>query len=204
MDDHKYAPGYGVDNDPYAEANGVLKNKLGITNIADLNAAESDLVGARIAELRENLIKGNFDLDHAKAIHKHLFQDVYPWAGEIRRVDIVRGDDYFARHEYIADEFRKLAGQLHKENNLKNLTPDEFAERAGHYLGELNALHPFREGNGRTQRELVGQLAHEAGYEIAWANIGKDAMTQASIMAFRGDSGKLAKLIRHNLEPSAE
>ena len=76
------------------------------------------------------------------------------------------------------------------------LDADEFSKRAGHYLGEINVLHPFREGNGRTQREFIGQLAQQAGHRIDWSGVSQASMTQASIEAYNGDSSGMAGLIR--------
>ena len=91
--------------------------------------------------------------------------------------------------------------QLAEENHLAGLDPAAFSDRAAHYFGELNALHPFREGNGRAQREFVSHLAHAAGYYLAWENVKQPDMLQASIESFQGDTSKLAALIRENLSP---
>jgi cell filamentation protein len=87
------------------------------------------------------------------------------------------------------------------EKQLAGLSPAAFSDRAAYYLGELNALHPFREGNGRAQREFVRHLAHANGYYIAWENLSRANMLQASIESFRGDTSKLAAIIRDNLRP---
>lgn len=195
---------YDAASDPYIDPNGVLKNNLGIKNTPDLNKAEANLTYLRVQELETTPLPGNFDLDHLKKIHKHLFGDVYPWAGEIRQVDISKGNDLFAHHIHIEKEGGKLFKQLANENHLKGLDADKFSERAGHYLGEINALHPFREGNGRAQRAFIGQVAREAGYEIEWSKISRDDMTRGSIESFYGDSDKLAKLIQDNLTSEKE
>ena len=75
-----------------------------------------------------------------------------------------------------------------------------FSERAAHYLGEINALHPFREGNGRAQREFINHLAYRNGYFISWTNVGQKELLQASIESFRqGDNTKFAAFIHDNL-----
>jgi cell filamentation protein len=89
--------------------------------------------------------------------------------------------------------------QLGSENYLAGYNPSAFSERAAYYLGELNALHPFREGNGRAQREFISHLARVNGYSIAWENIAQAEMLGASIQSFGGNTAKLAQVIRENI-----
>ena len=113
-----------------------------------------------------------------------------------------QGDHFFAHHAHIASAAAPIFKQLADEKCLAGLGPSAFSERAAHYLGELNALHPFREGNGRAQREFVSQLAHANGYYIAWENVDRRDMLEASIDSFTGNTSKLATLIRDNLHPA--
>jgi len=156
------AGGYVSDNDPYVAENDVLINLLGITNTRDLNEAEADFSYQRSYQLTISPIAGGFDLLHLQAIHRHLFQDVYPWAGEVRRVDIEKGDSRFAHYRNLTSQGGELLRVLADENHLQHLTEHEFSLRAGYYFGEINALHVFREGNGRAQREFMQELAHQA------------------------------------------
>lgn len=190
------------ESDPYLDpASGVLKNRLGITDPATLEEIEASLVATRSFELSRTPLKGGFDLAHLEAIHRPLFGDVYEWAGELRTVDINKGGTQFGHHAYLAtaaaEVFQKLAGEKH----LAGLAPAMFSERAAWYLGELNALHPFREGNGRAQREFMSHLAHANGYYIAWEDVKPTDMLQASVDSFKGDLTKLTALIRDNLHP---
>ena len=190
----KYA---GDRGDPYLDSEtGVLRNLLGIKEQGGLDKAESTLSFLRANELREQPVKGKFDLAHLQRIHKRLFGDVYDWAGQIRQVEISKGSTMFARQVAIQSAAQQLFGQLAKEQLLRGLDADEFSKRAGHYLGEINVLHPFREGNGRTQREFIGQLAQQAGHRIDWSGVSQASMTQASIEAYNGDSSGMAGLIR--------
>jgi fido (protein-threonine AMPylation protein) len=166
---------------------------------ATLEKAEAALVAARSYELLQTPLEGCFDLAQLQAIHRHLFQDLYEWAGELRTVDISKGGQRFAHRAHLARSATPIFQQLAKENYLAGLDPVAFSDRAAHYLGELNALHPFREGNGRAQREFVSQLAHAAGYYLAWENVKLPDMLQASIESFQGDTSKLVALIRENL-----
>ncbi|EIJ6113791.1 Fic family protein [Salmonella enterica] len=186
--------------DPYTDPEtGVLRNRLGIKDEATLERTEATLAYLRSIELARTPVRGKFDLDHMKEIHKKLFGDVYEWAGQLRTVDISKGDTKFAHYGQLENYAPQIAKQLAREQHLRGLDADQFSRRAGHYMGELNVLHPFREGNGRTLREFVGQLAREAGYNIEWKRIERQEMTRASIEAYHGDSGRLAGLIRANL-----
>jgi cell filamentation protein len=178
---------------------GVFKNRLGIRDEATLETAEADYVAARSYELAQNPINGKFDLAHMQTIHRHLFGDVYDWAGTLRDVDISKGQSYFAHFRYIESAAIPLFEQLAKENYLAGLDEGAFSERAAYFLGELNALHPFRDGNGRAQREFIGLLARQNGYFIAWTNITQEVMAQATIAAFHGDTLPLRDLIRSHL-----
>jgi cell filamentation protein len=178
---------------------GVLKNRLGITNEALLEAAEADFVAERSRQLSQTPLEGRFDLVHLQAIHRYLFGDVYEWAGELRSVDISKGSHRFAHHAHIAAAATPLFSKLAEERYLAGLSPAAFSERVAYYLGELNALHPFREGNGRAQREFVSHLAIRNGYYIAWENVSRVDMLQASIESFQDNSSKLAAIIHDNL-----
>jgi cell filamentation protein len=183
---------------------GVLRNRLGIADEATLEQAEADIAATRSYELSKSPLRGNFDLAHMREIHRRLFSDLYDWAGELRSVDITKGSTRFAHHAYIASAAASIFQPLAKENRLAGLDLIAFSERAAYFLGELNALHPFREGNGRAQREFISHLAQANGYYIAWENIAQAEMLEASIQSFSGANGKLARLIRQNLvAPSA-
>jgi len=194
-------PKYSSD-DPFIDAaSGVLKNRLGLTNEAALEAAEADFAAERSRELSRKPLAGRFDLEHLQAIHRYLFQDVYAWAGELRTVDISKGGHPFAHHAHIQSAAAPLFKQLADEKHLAGLDTAAFSERAAHYLGEVNALHPFREGNGRAQREFISELARANGYSIAWRNVNPQDMLQASIASFKGDTSPLAAIIRENISP---
>lgn len=201
MDDHYYSTEYSVDDDKFVYPNGVLINKLGLNTTQELNAEEIKFTSLRQIELELNPIAGSFDLQHLKAIHKHIFQDVYPWAGETRTVDIGKGDTLFLPYKKIKSVFKKIASDLKKENAFTGLPQAEFANRLGGYLGRINTAHPFREGNGRTQRIFTQEIAKNAGYLLDWSAIGNDAMRNACIAYTAGDTSKLIRLIALNITP---
>ena len=106
----------------------------------------------------------------------------------------------FAHHGHLVSAAAPIFKQPAEERNLAGLDPERFSERAAHYPGELNALHPFREGNGRAQREFIGHVAQANGYSIAWENVSQARMLEAAIESFRGNSSKLVEIIRENLD----
>jgi fido (protein-threonine AMPylation protein) len=130
-----------------------------------------------------------------------LFSDLYEWAGQLRTVDISKGNNRFAHHAHIAGAATALFKQLAEEKSLAGLDTASFSKRLAHYLGELNALHPFREGNGRAQREFASHLAHANGYYIGWEDMTQQDLLQASIESFQGDTAKLEDLLRQHIDP---
>ena len=191
------------DNDHYLDLEtGVLKNKLGIQDKIILEQREADYATARAYELAKTPLKGSFDLDHLKAIHRHLFGDVYAWAGKLRDIDLAKGSSYFANYMHIISAARPIFAKLATEVCLIGLDKAVFSVRAAYYLGEINALHPFREGNGRAQREFINHLAYKNGLSIAWDAITQEDMIQASIESHHtGDTTRFAGFIRDNLYP---
>jgi fido (protein-threonine AMPylation protein) len=187
-------------HDEYTDlATGVLKNRLGITDEATLEQTEAQFVAQRSHELVQDPIPGAFDLPHLQAIHRHLFGDLYEWAGHLRTVDVIKDTSRFAHHAYLERAAGTIFRELAQENYLRGLEPAAFSRRAAHYLAELNALHPFREGNGRAQREFLSQLAREHDYAIAWEHITQADMLDASRRSFSGDLAPLTTLIQHHL-----
>jgi cell filamentation protein len=184
--------------DPYVdEETGDLKNLLGCRTEEELSLKERELSYLRQTELWLHPIEPAFDLAHLQAIHRHLFQDVYSWAGKLRTIDISRDETLFAPHSRIELYAQTVFSQLATER--QTLPGADLASRLAHYLGEINAMHPFREGNGRTQRIFIDQLAKENGYTILWSRCTQQEMIAASVAAHHRDSNMLAGLIRDNL-----
>lgn len=178
----------------------VLKNKLGIKNNNKLHDRERDLSSLRALELFEHPAAGCFDFEHLKTIHAYLFQDIYDWAGKVRTVDIAKGN-LFCKCFAIESEAERIFNELKSEKYLKDLAVNEFAKRLAYYLAEINVLHPFREGNGRTQREFIRQLAYENNYFLSYAGITPDEMIEASKAAFNLNYAPLEELILSHLRP---
>jgi len=178
----------------------VLKNKLNIYNSAQLHDRERRISSVRIHELQAIPLPGKFDAAHLKAIHKHLFQDMYEWAGQFRTIDIAKGNMFcLVQHIdiYLNDSIKKL----HNEELLVNTPHDYFVERLGVYYGDINAAHPFRDGNGRTQRVFIESLARVAGYNVDFSKTTEDQLLEASINSFNGDNTDLNKMFKQIITP---
>ena len=150
--------------DPYVYAGtDVLRNRLGIVDAERLNQVER-----RVATLRarRGVPAGDFDLKHLCAIHRHLFQYIYDWAGELRTVEINKGGHQFQFQRYIQTGMSDVHRRLVQAKFLKGLEADEFARQAGVIIGDVNYVHPFREGNGRAQAQYLKQLATQAGHDL--------------------------------------
>ena len=173
----------------------VLKNKLNITNQGELETAERAITAVKTSQASVSHINGNFDFEHLKRIHKFLFEDIYDWAGCIRTVNISKGNQ-FCRVDYIETQINDLFKKLKDENYLLDCkTIDEIGKRLAYYLGEINVIHPFREGNGRTQRLFIEHLAYNAGYELDFMKISSQDMLEASVKAYACEYDLMEKII---------
>ena len=143
---------------------------------------------------------GRLSVRQYQAIHRHLFQDVYPWAGRFRTVRISKGGSMFCYPEHIAAEMARLFAVLRGQRYMQGLNPPDFAARAAHFLAELNAIHPFREGNGRTQLSFLALLADRAGQELDLDRMDPEKMLDAMVRSFEGDERQLADLILELLD----
>ena len=174
--------------DPYLiPGTTVLKNRLGVNSQSELNRLEADFTTTRIWELARQPVSGRFDLAHLKKIHAHIFQDVYAWAGEPRTISISKGASMFCLPQHLEFAAEDIFGKLARENHLKGLSREAFADRAAYFFSEINALHPFREGNGRTQNLFLKQLGAEAGFELSIEKVGREQMMALASAAHRGE-----------------
>ena len=149
------------------EGTNVLKNKLNIRDFKDLQKIEARLSAAKLLDLRQRGITGNFDKNHLINLHKYIFEDLYYFAGEFRKENIAKGHFSFAEWMFIEEQLEILLEKLKNENYLQDCKEKrKISERLAYYLSELNVLHPFREGNGRTLREFIRQLALKNGYRL--------------------------------------
>lgn len=192
----------GDTGDPYVQPEtGVLRNLAGITDSALLEAYEGEMSIMRQVELAGIRPPVLFDFEYLKEVHRYLFQDVYAWAGEPRTVDMAKGSTRFGSHLHVESYLTKLFNKLAAERELWLRSPEvvDWAARFAEYLGEINAAHSFREGNGRTQRLFIGRLANEHGFEIRWDRMRAEEMIAASIASFDGNGEPMKTLIERNL-----
>jgi cell filamentation protein len=171
-----------------APGSDVLRNKIGATTKDQLQEAENDLVEFRVAELRERpgLVNQSFDLPHLRSIHRHLFQDVYEWAGELRTVGLAKGGG-----ESFMPPAQIERPMLHAQDHIRDLrarwpSASEIPGRLAYIYDFVNFAHPFREGNGRTQREFFTQLLAERGLRLAWERVESEEL-HAACHAARND-----------------
>lgn len=173
--------------DPYIyPGTGVLRNLRNRREAEQLNRFEALAAVRRLIELEHRPLQGNFDAAHLRAIHRHIFQDVFEWAGQYRTLDIARGGQfYFAYVSRIQPCLDELFAKLKSERYLKDADEAAFLKRLAYYFGELNAVHPFREGNGRTQREFIREVALQSGRRLHWRNVTREAVYAASHLSFQ-------------------
>jgi cell filamentation protein len=182
-------------DDPYADlATGVLRNKLGLRTTGELETAEREITHAALIYLKESPVAPSYDLRHLCAVHRRIFGDIYDWAGQLRTVAIAKGS-WFCLPQYIESSAAEIFRALHGENLLRGLPRDAFTERLAYYLGEVNAVHPFREGNGRTQRAFFEQLASDAGFILDWQHLDADRNVAASAAIMHGDPAPMRKML---------
>lgn len=174
----------------------VLRNRLNIRDSRTLEAAERQFVTQRLLEA---VPAGGFDLAHLKAIHRHLFQDVYDWAGEIRTVEISKGGSRFQPRHFIETGMADIHHRVVAAGYFRGTSPEAFADGAGPVLGDVNHVHPFREGNGRTQLQYLKQLAQRAGHGLDLTRLDRDAWMDASRRSNVGDHEATTRCIRQAL-----
>lgn len=180
-----------------------LINKLDIKNYKELSKYEAKITAAKSLGLRIKGVTGNFDKKHYTSIHKYLFEDIYSFAGKFREENISKGEFRFASFEYIEPELNRLLEQLKTEEILKGLNKGNLAKRLAYYLSELNVLHPFREGNGRTNREFIRQIALKNGYILNLKNISPKEVFDASVKSVI-DTTDLENIIYKMLDATAD
>ena len=190
-------------DDPYADpATGVMHNRLGLSTAEELEAAEREITHAALIFLKESPVQPSYDLGHLCAIHLRIFGDIYDWAGQLRTVAIAKGS-WFCLPRYIEPAAAEIFAQLGKEHFLRRLAREEFLDRLTFYLGEVNAVHPFREGNARTIKLACDLLAAQTDRPILRyeeSDAGQAAYIEAAKAAFSRNYEPLARLIVEALE----
>ncbi|MCL1996845.1 MAG: Fic family protein [Defluviitaleaceae bacterium] len=188
------------DNKYCYKGTNVLINKFDIRNNEVLSTLEMDFSSLRYENFQTNPIKGIFDIKHIKAIHKNLFQDIYTWAGEFRTVNIGKGN-LFCLVENIESYLGGVLDGLAKENYLIGVARVQRIEKLAVYFGDINAAHPFREGNGRTQRAFIELLGKVNGLDIDFSKTTEKLMLSANVSSFNGSDSELKRLFKNISTP---
>jgi len=182
---------------------GVLRNLVGATTYDELRHREDTFVGYRGATLRAHGIPASYDLAGMQSIHRHLFQDVYGWAGELRTVPIAKGQAFVAPHQIEAG-FAQVAELIRDTDRLRTIPLAMYPESLARVYHVVNTIHPFREGNDRTQREFVTSLAREAGYSIDWKSVPGRVNDYASERARTGDLAPMEAMFKQIVKPDSQ
>ena len=181
----------------------VLKNKLGIKDQKKLDDAETILLADTYTHFFDLLEKDEikFDLSLLFLIHQYFFEPLYSWAGKKRRVNLSKDGILFASVRYIdsaLDEFDKL---LKKELPKITDTKKEVSQKLTTIHSDFNAIHPFREGNGRTVRLFLDLIAHSLGYDfIEWNKKTSKEYIRACVEGVKGDNSGMNKIIKAGLK----
>lgn len=170
----------------YPDSN-VLKNKLNIRDLRELKDVEEKFVAIKQLVLLQKPIPGRFTINHLLRIHRFLFEDVYPFAGHIRREQISKGETLFFPPDLIKRELRRVFGEIHETGMLQEKKPQSQIQHLSHVMAELNIIHPFREGNGRSIREFIRCMAQVYGLTLNWGNADQDTMMDAAIASVYDD-----------------
>lgn len=193
MSDH----GYEVFDDPYCyRGTFVLKNRAGLKEAKRLQAFELEMSSLRADEPLPN---GRFGPAHYRAVHKHLFGDVYTWAGRYRTVRTAKGGNVFCYPDNIDKEMTKLFERLRKGALHTPGSPNAFTDAAASFLAELNAIHAFREGNGRAQLAFLRLVSVRAGQAFNLTKLRHGPFLEAMIKSFHGSTGALEAELRRLL-----
>jgi cell filamentation protein len=161
----------------------VLRNLRDIVDSTALEEFEIEAVGQRSLQPPP---EGDFNAAHYRALHKHLFQDVYVWAGEYRTIRTAKGGNWFCYPEHIGGQMDALFARLGGASFLPGGDEESFIAGLADFVGDLNAIHPFREGNGRTQLHFARLLGLRAGHPLRSEAVERDAFLRAMIDSFHG------------------
>lgn len=179
----------------------VLVNKLDIRDDQRLAQVEADVTKLRISQWEMRPLMSTFDFAHYKAIHAHLFGDLYDWAGQVRTVDLSKRGTRFCPAQEIECRAKLMFVHLRQLDFLRGMEHGDFVEELTDFYYSTNELHPFREGNGRTQRLFLSQLARNAGYVLNFSEMDSDLLMIATIQAAQGVTDLLKQLLEETVRP---
>lgn len=190
--------------DPYVYPDtNVLRNLQDIRDPDQLRQVEANLTRVRALRIATQPIAGRYDLAHLQRFHHELFDGLYAWAGQLRTIAIAK-TDLFCLPAHLTTYGHTVFSQLAADKHLHGLPRDAFIERLAHHIANVNALHPFRDGNGRAQRAFFGQLASERGYQLRWQHLAPDRNIAAAIASMHGDEQPLRAILDEITSPRGE
>ena len=176
----------------------VLKNKLGIKDEELLKEYETRIVAFKIATINTDVLPKEYTPERLRFIHKYLFEDIFYFAGEYRQENITKDNFIFSQYEYIEENIEKIFKNINIDE-MRKMSFNDFVKKISYIMTELNVLHPFREGNGRTIRELVREICFDCGYVIDWYEINHDDILSASKKAIVDESEQI-KMLRRGIK----
>lgn len=193
--------GYSIDpiSDGCYEGTACLINKFDIRDDKQLSKIEAEITLAKISILESSPISEKFDLEYYKSIHRFIFEDLYDWAGEFRKVDISKKCTSFCSVEQLETTAKNCFDRLKNNNFFLDLDREEFVDAVVDFYCVTNMLHPFREGNGRTQRIFIEQLIRFNGYDFSFSNIDADDLMIATIQSANGVIDYLKELFSDSI-----
>lgn len=177
----------------------VIKNKLNIKDEKTLKKYETKMVAFKLSTIRFAKINKTFDEEHIKFIHKYLFGEIYDFAGEYRLENITKENFRFSEYQYIEENLKSIVKKINIEE-IKKLDFDTQISKISEIMTDLNVLHPFREGNGRTIREFTRELLNEIGYDVNFSEVDYELILDVSKKAVVDDS-KQIKLLKSIIRP---
>lgn len=179
----------------------VLINKLDIRNDKLLAEAEQTITAINYAQIETEMKFVDVDFEFYKNIHKRLFYDIYEWAGMVRSVNLSKKGTAFCEYKEINELAEKRFERLKRDNFLVDLDFETFVDEFTDLYVDLNYLHPFREGNGRTHRLFLTLLARNTGYSIDFSQCDLDMLMIATIKSAQGDVALLRTIISELIKP---
>ena len=177
---------YDAGNSKYTyKGTDILKNKLNIQDEELLKEYETRIVAFKIATINSQKLPQGYTPERLRFIHKYLFEDIFDFAGEYRQENITKDNFRFSEYEYIEENIERIFKSINIPE-MKKMPFQKFVETISYIMTELNVLHPFREGNGRTIREFVREYANSKSkdlsigeFEFNWSNVNIELLEES-------------------------
>ena len=194
--------GYSLDplQDGCYENSNVLINKFDIRDEKELEMMERNLTSYLMAQATIEIPFEDVNFEFYKNLHKYVFGEIYDWAGTIRKVDMSKSGTKFCPANEIEKRGKNIFDRLETQNYLKGFKGEEFINEFVNLYCELNYLHPFREGNGRIQRQFLLMLLNNMGKHIDFKDIDRDLLMIATIKSVKGDLFMLKDIFREHID----